>query len=235
MRTLGIICAMQSELDPILSDLQIKETKEKAGMKFFNGVINDVKIVAVKSGIGKVNAAICTQILVNDFNVDDVINSGVAGGTQMDIFPMDIVIGNDLVQHDVDASAFGDPIGQVPNLDTFSFKCDEKLVNLALEASKEIKESINVHVGRIVSGDQFIATKEKMQWLIENFDSKACEMEGAAIAQTCYLNKIPFIVLRSISDNALNGSHMDYLKFNLEATKNSYKLLNKFIELYKKL
>lgn len=230
-KKIGIICAMESELEPILKDMVVDKEVSKAGMTFYEGLLNKTPIVAVQCGIAKVNAAVCTQIIITEFGVTHVLNSGVAGGTRENIYPLDVVISNDLVQHDVDASAFGRPLGQVPGLSVFSFKCDDTLVKIALEASKDFP-NINFHVGRIVSGDQFIYTKEKLEFLRDTFMSMATEMEGAAIAQVCYLNRIPFIVLRSISDNAINGEVMEYEKFYKIASINSYQFTRKFIELF---
>ena len=176
--------------------------------------------MAVVCGIGKVNAAVCTQILVSEYNVSSVINVGVAGGIGKDIFPGDVVIAENLVQYDMDTTAFGDPVGQIPRMDTFDFKCDEKLVETAKAACAEASD-FKTFSGRIVSGDMFVASLDKIQWLEKEFQALACEMEGASIAHVCYLNNIPFVVIRSISDNANNGAHMDFEKFTPIGVKNS--------------
>jgi len=227
---IGIIGAMSEEVEFLLRDMDFERSEVKANMKFSLGIIHNKNVVIVTSGIGKVNAAICAQILIDDFNVDYVINVGIAGGTKENIYPGDIVIGDNLVQHDMDTSAFGDRIGQIPRLDTFEFKCDKKLVGYAIEACKDIVGH-NYFTGRIVSGDQFIASIDKIKWLNSEFECLACEMEGASIAQVCYLNEIPFIVIRSISDNANNGAHMDYEKFKDIAVENSMNILNNMLKL----
>jgi len=228
--TIGIIAAMAEELEILLKDLTLEEKKEKANMTFHKGNLYGKDVVAVVCGIGKVNSAVCTQILVSEYNVDKVINVGVAGGIGKDIYPGDIVIADNLVQHDMDTTAFGDKMGQIPRLDTFDFKCDAEMVSLAKKACEKIPE-LNNFTGRIVSGDQFIANIEKIQWLDKEFGAISCEMEGASIAQVCYLNSIPFVVIRSISDNANNGAHMDYQKFIPVAVKNSTQILNKMLEM----
>jgi len=227
--TIGIIAAMSEELEILLKDMNLSSKVCKANMEFNYGTIFGNKVVAVVCGIGKVNSAICAQILITYYNVDKIINVGIAGGIGEDIYPGDIVIGDSLVQHDVDTTMFGDRIGQIPRLDTFDFKCDKGLVNLARESSKEITNH-KTFIGRIVSGDQFIADTKKILWLKEEFGALACEMEGASIAHVCYLNSIPFVVIRSISDNANNGAQMDYEKFKLVAVENSTNMLKQIIK-----
>ncbi|GAA0079104.1 5'-methylthioadenosine/adenosylhomocysteine nucleosidase [Clostridium sp. CTA-5] len=228
--TIGIIAAMAEELEILLKDLSLEEKKTKANMTFHKGSLAGKNVVAVVCGIGKVNSAVCTQILISEYGVDKIINVGVAGGIGKDIYPGDIVVAENLVQHDMDTSVFGDKIGQIPRLDTFDFKCDKDMVAAAKKACEEITE-LNSFTGRIVSGDQFVANLEKIQWLEKEFGAISCEMEGASIAQVCYLNSIPFVVIRSISDNANNGAHIDYEKFIPIAVKNSTRILNKMIEI----
>lgn len=226
--SLGIIVAMEEELEVILKIMKKDKTEIKANMKFHSGEISGKKVVAVICGIGKVNSAVCTQILISEYNVKNVVNVGIAGGIGKDIVPGDIVIGDSLVQHDVDATAFGDVIGQIPRMDTFDFKADKNLVKLAKEATKKATDHKS-YVGRIATGDQFVADLDKIKWLSETFDALACEMEGASIAQTCYLNDIPFVVIRSISDNANTGAHMDFEKFKYLAVENSSSILQEMI------
>lgn len=225
---IGIIGAMDEEVEFLLNNMSLDRKEMKANMLFNSGKIYNVQVVVVRSGIGKVNAAICTQILIDDFSVDRVINVGIAGGIGKDVYPGDIVIASNLVQHDMDTSGFGDPIGQIPRMDTFDFKCDIVLVKKAKSACENIKESKSF-IGRIVTGDQFICDTEKIIWLNEKFQALACEMEGGSIAQVCYLNKIPFVVIRSISDNANNGAHMDYKKFAPIAIKNSTEIIKSML------
>ena len=227
---IGIIGAMKEEVEFLVRDMDFKRKDVKAKMEFNLGVIHNKNVVVVTSGIGKVNAAVCTQILIDDFNVDYVINVGIAGGTVDNIYPGDVVIGENLVQHDMDVSGFGEKLGQIPRLDTFDFKCDATLIQYAKESCKDIKGH-NYFAGRIVSGDQFIADASKIKWLNSEFECLACEMEGASIAQVCYLNEIPFIVIRSISDNASNGAHMEYDKFKDIAVENSTNILNDMLKL----
>ena len=226
---LGIIGAMSEELEILLKDMKLETFEEKAKMKFHKGKLWGHDVVAVVCGIGKVNAAVCTQILASEYNVSAVINVGVAGGIGKDIYPGDVVIAENLVQYDMDTTAFGDPIGQIPRMDTFDFKCDEKLVETAKAACDEAS-AFKTFSGRIVSGDMFVASLDKIQWLEKEFGALACEMEGASIAHVCYLNNIPFVVVRSISDNANNGAHMDFEKFTPIGVKNSTFILKTMLE-----
>lgn len=221
---IGIIGAMSEEVEILKAEMQLKREHKQASMVFYEGDLLSHEVVVVTSGIGKVNAAVCTQILIDRFQVERIINVGIAGGLRDDIYPGDIVIAKNLVQHDMDVRFFGDPLGQIPRMDTFDFKCDENLIKAAEAAIAKLDDA-NAFVGRIVSGDQFISVAEHQMTLHKTFDAYACEMEGAAIGQVCYLNNMPFVVIRSISDNAINGSHMDYETFAPLAIKNSVAIL----------
>lgn len=226
---IGIIGAMEEEVQILKDEMSIDRKEIKARMEFYSGILWNNKVVVVTCGIGKVNAAVCAQILVDDFHVDKIINVGIAGGIGENVNPGDVVIGNNLVQHDIDTSAFGDPIGQVPRLDTFDFKCDTELIDLAKSAAEKISGHKSF-IGRIVTGDQFIADTDKIRWLKDQFNALACEMEGGSIAHVCYLNNTPFVVIRSISDNANTGAHMDYEKFKPIAVNNSVNILKAMLK-----
>lgn len=226
---IGIIGAMDEEVEILLNNIELKSKTKKANMQFNLGNLWGNDVVVVRSGIGKVNAAVCAQILIDDYKVDKIINVGVAGGMGKDIMPGDVVIADTLVQHDMDTTVFGDKLGQVPRLDAYDFKCDKELIKLAEKACKENTEHKSF-IGRIVSGDQFIASVDKINWLNDKFNAIACEMEGASIAQVCYLNSIPFVVIRSISDNANNDAHIDYEKFIPIGVKNSTNILKGILE-----
>ena len=225
---LGIIAAMSEELDLLLQDMKLKQKQTIANITFNEGTLFGKDVVAVVCGIGKVNAAICTQILITSFDVDKVINVGVAGGVKKDIYPGDIVVSDSLVEHDMDCSVFGDPIGQIPRMDTFDFKADADLIALAKDACAKL-DNVKSYIGRIVSGDQFIASPEKVKYLDEKFSASACEMEGASIAHVCYSNNVPFVIIRAISDNANNGAHVDFEKFTPIAVKNSTAIIKEMV------
>lgn len=226
---IGIIGAMSEEVEILKDEMVIEEKIEKASMTFYHGMLLGKDVVVVTCGIGKVNAAVCTQILIDRFEVEKIINVGIAGGLNKDIYPGDIVVATNLVQHDMDVRFFGDPLGQVPRLKTYDFKCDEKLVKIANEAIAHIG-GVKSYTGRIISGDQFVSDAEKQKFLGTHFDAFAVEMEGASIGQVCYLNQMPFVVIRSISDNAINGSHMDYEIFAPLAIQNSVLILKDMLK-----
>jgi len=185
----------------------------------------------VRSGIGKVNAGICTQILVDDFQVEAVINTGVAGSLRNEINIGDIVLSSDALQHDMDATGFGYEPGIIPRMDNSIFAADKELLLAAEKVNKEVNPEIETFVGRVVSGDQFISDKEKKDYLVKQFSGYCTEMEGAAIAQTCYVNEIPFLVIRAISDKADNSATMDYGEFEAKAIEHTVKLLTGMMEL----
>ena len=223
-KILGIICAMEEELSPIREVITLEETKTKAKMEFFKGTLKNLEVVLVVSGIGKVNAAVCAQILSDDYKVTHLINVGVAGGIKQNINPLDVVIATSLIQHDMDVTAFGMKKGEIPRFETSQFKTNEVLTSLAYNFSKENK-GYATHQGIIVSGDEFISSKERILSLDAEFNASACEMEGAAIAQVAYLNDIPFAVIRAISDNAATGATMDYEKFKDKAVLNTVNIV----------
>lgn len=229
---LGIIGAMDEEVAKLKELLENVTVEKKAQMEFYKGTMKGKEVVIVRSGIGKVNAAICTQILADDFNVDAIINTGIAGSLKDEINIGDIVLCDDAVQHDMEATAFGYDLGVIPRMEVSFFKADEKLRNLAKECVEETLDGVSVFVGRVLSGDQFISDKTKKKWLVDNFHGYCTEMEGAAIAHAAYLNNIPFLVIRAISDKADDSASMDYPTFEAMAIENSVKLLTRIIEKY---
>ncbi len=231
MRLVGIIGAMDQEVAQLKEQMKSVSVKEKASMVFFQGTINGKPAVVVQSGIGKVNAGICTQILIDDYHVDCVINTGIAGSLKNEINIGDIVISTDTLQHDVDATNFGYKLGYIPGMDTHSFPADETLRTIAEKACHEANPELGVFQGRVVSGDQFIADADRKKTLIEEFQGYCTEMEGAAIAQAAYLNKVPYVVIRAISDKADNSASVDYPTFERQAISHSVKLVSKMMEM----
>ena len=227
---IGIIGAMEIEVAELKRTMQVNRTVKKAQMKFFEGTLEGAPAVVVRSGIGKVNAAICTQILVDDFGVEGVINTGIAGSLKAEINIGDLVLSTDVLHHDMDATGFGYPLGQIPQMDIFSFKADEKMRKLAKEICERVNPDIKVFEGRIVSGDQFISDKSVKNRIVENFGGYCTEMEGAAIAQTAYLNHIPFLIIRAISDKADDSAVMDYPIFEKKAAEHSFRLTKNFVK-----
>ena len=230
MNRIGIIGAMDVEVNHLKKDMKMESISRKAGMEFCKGELKGQQVVVVRSGIGKVNAAVCTQILADVFGVDGVINTGIAGSLNADINIGDVVISTDVVHHDMDAVNFGYPLGQIPQMDVFSFQADEKLAEKARKVCEKVNPEIKVFRGRIVSGDQFIADKAVKKRIEQTFHGFCTEMEGAAIAQAAYLNRIPFVIIRAISDKADDSATMDYPTFEKKAVEHSVRLVEDLME-----
>lgn len=230
MKTIGIIGAMSEEITYLKEKIEIVTTKNIIGLDFHVGKYCGNSIVLVISGIGKVNAAVCTQVLIDHFGVDYIINTGCAGAIHPELGIGDILISTDAVQHDMDVSALGDPIGTIPRLAESYFRADEMLVKLAQEAAAETAENYHVILGRVASGDKFIGTKEGKEHIKKYVQGDCAEMEGAAIAHTCWLNRIPFVIIRAISDSADEQANMSYEQFVLLAAKRSSELVEKMLE-----
>ena len=242
---IGIIGAMEEEVAELKKDMQIDETIEQAGMVFCKGslggkdvvivrsgigkVMGNKEVVIVRSGIGKVNAGICAQILVDRFGVDTLINTGIAGSLDAQIDIGDMVISTDALHHDMDATIFGDPAGQIPRMDTLSFPADEKLVKKAVAANEKANPDIHTFTGRVVSGDQFISDKDVKERISSLFHPMCVEMEGAGIAQAAYLNKVSYVIIRAISDKADNSATMDYPTFEKKAIAHSVRLMKELL------
>lgn len=225
MKKIGIIGAMEEEVASLKEKMNIESVKEIGGMEFCEGRCEDHPVVVVRSGIGKVNAAVCTQILSDIFHVNGIINTGVAGSLKNAINIGDIVLSEDTLQHDMDATGFGYAPGIIPRMETSVFKADEGLIGLAERVCREVNPEIQVFRGRVVSGDQFISDREVKNRLVENFGGYCTEMEGAAIGQAAWLNKIPFLIIRAISDKADGSAEMDYSEFEHKAIEHSVALV----------
>lgn len=226
---LGIIGAMDEEVSKLKEIMDDIEISTRASMEFYKGKMCGKDVVVVRSGIGKVNAGICTQILVDIYGVDSVINTGIAGSLNADIDIGDIVLSTDALQHDMDATGFGYEPGVIPRMETSTFIADEKLRRVAKESCEKVNPDIKVFEGRVVSGDQFISDKGKKTYIEENFKGSCTEMEGAAIAQAAYLNNIPFLVIRAISDKADDSATVDYPTFEAKAIEHSVKLVKEMV------
>ena len=224
MKTIGIIGAMEVEVAILKEKMEDVRIIKKASMDFYEGILAGKKVVVVRSGIGKVNAGICAQILADVFSVDAIINTGIAGSLNKNINIGDIVLSTDVVQHDMDATGFGYRRGQIPQMPVFFFNADDNLRRLAAEVCKEVNPDIQVFEGRIASGDQFVCDQDVKNRIVSEFSAYATEMEGAAIGQAAYLNEIPFLVVRAISDKADGSAQMDYSEFEKAAVDHSVRL-----------
>lgn len=231
-KRIGIIGAMDEEVEILKSLLDITETVTEAGMTFYKGNLYDKEVVLARSGIGKVNAAVCAQLMITLFKIDCLINSGVAGTLHPDINQGDLVISNDAVQHDMDTTAFGDPLGAIPRLGVTFFEADKKLMALAKEAAQNLHfEGVSIFEGRVASGDQFVAGGELKDRIQSHFAPSAVEMEGAAIAHVAYLNQVPYVIIRAISDKADGSAELSYDEFLLVAAKHASSLLEEMVKL----
>lgn len=230
MTKIGIIGAMELEVEQLKKEMAVESVIKKAGMDFFEGTLSDVPVVIVRSGIGKVNAALCVQILADVFQVSHVINTGVAGSLNAKLDIGDILISRDALHHDMDTTIFGYQPGEVPQMGFREFRADERMMELAREACEKVNPDIRVMFGRVVSGDQFISSKEVKERLIALFQGDCAEMEGASIAHGAYLNGLPFVIIRAISDKADDSAEMDYPTFEAAAAKHSAALVKEMIK-----
>ena len=212
MAKLGIIGAMQVEVEILLGNMENKKVMEKAGSTFYEGTLKGLPVVVVQCGVGKVNAALCTQILCDLYDVTHIVNTGIAGSLCADLDIGDLVVSEDAMYHDVDAVHFGYPMGKIPGMDTTAFPADKAMMDYAYAAAEAVNPG-HTRIGRVASGDQFVAEKALKEKIIAVTGGLCTEMEGAAIAQTAYRNRIPFVILRAISDKADDSAEMDYPTF----------------------
>ncbi len=227
MNKIGIIFAMKEELDELLKYLELKNEYNIFDLKFYEGTIHNNYCILVESGVGKVNAARCTQILIDNMKVDYIFNIGVAGGIAEDLNVCDIVIGEKLVQHDFDITAFNHEKGYVPNVGVY-VESDKYLVNIANSCNED--NVFNLKTGTIASGDIFCTEKWMSEKIRSKFNALCVEMEGASIAQVCYLSHIPFVIIRSISDVPNNNNVITYEEFLNISSKNVAKFVNRILE-----
>ena len=201
---------MDVEVATLKESMKNKTERTIAGAVYWEGTLENLPVVVVQCGVGKVNAALCVQALCDCFGVTHLVNTGVAGSLDATLDIGDFVISCDAVYHDFDCTALGYSVGQVPGLAVKAFPADTKLMELALSAAKDYGQAC---VGRVASGDQFVCQREQKQKIIENTGAICTEMEGAAIAHTAWRNGVPFVVIRAISDKADDSAEMDYPTF----------------------
>ena len=212
MTKLGIIGAMQLEVETLLGIMEDKKVSSHAGSTFYEGKLEGLDVVVVQCGVGKVNAAICAQILCSCFGVTHLVNTGIAGSLCADLDIGDMVVSVDAMYHDFDCVHFGYEMGRVPGMYVTAFPADAKMMELAFAAAEEVNPG-HTKTGRVASGDLFVAEKSAKERIIERTKALCTEMEGAAIAHTAYRNNIPFVILRAISDKADDSAEMDYPTF----------------------
>jgi adenosylhomocysteine nucleosidase len=226
---IGIIGAMKEEIELFLEHMEQVETTQKAKIQFLEGLFHGKRVVLCKSGVGKVNAAVTTQILIDTFGVDAIIFTGVAGAVDPRLNVGDIVISSELIQHDMDVTALGFPRGTIPYEEVSLFVSDERLKQAAVNASSELFPG-RVQVGRVLSGDQFIASRDTVTQLYNELQGACTEMEGASVAQVCAMNSIPQVVIRSMSDKADGSAEVNFAEFTLQASENSYRIVNDMLK-----
>ena len=225
---IGIIAAMRAEIESVKTEMTHKQVRVFSGIEFVSGQFRGREVVVAQCGIGKVFAAICAQTMILLYHPDVILNTGVGGTLTNELSVGDIAISLDVVQHDMDTSPLGDPVGLVSGINVIRFPADSRMATELIKSADSL--GIKNAAGTIASGDQFIASSEKKDYIKKNFSAIACEMEGAAIGHVAYVNKIPFAVVRAISDSADDSSGMDYGEFLALAAERSFGVVSNFVE-----
>lgn len=220
---IGIIGAMQTEVELLIGKLEGAKKETVSGIDFFSGSLCEREVVIAKCGIGKVFAAICAQTMILRFGVSLIINTGVGGAISDELEIGDIAVSTAVVQHDMDTSAIGDPVGLISGINVIEIPADKKIADTVMAAADVI--GYRCLSGIVASGDRFIAGKENKKKIADTFSALVCEMEGAAIGQVCYVNKIPFCVVRAVSDKADGTSGVDYMTFVASAAEKNARLV----------
>lgn len=230
---LGIICAMQVEADGILKLASNTQEEIINNMRFIRGTLNGKDIVVVVCGVGKVNAALCATTMINRFSPELIINSGVAGALSPLVSIGDLVVASKAVEHDMNTTALGDKQGEIslPDGKIMYFECDKDAVALLTKCGKELPDT-KVTQGIVASGDMFVSNRRKRLLINDRFGAMACEMEGAAIGHVCYCCKVPFAILRAISDDMDENKGVDFVKFCSLAAEKTVRVMDAFTKIY---
>ena len=215
---LGIIGAMDVEVATLKAKMEGVTVATHAQSEYYEGTLEGTPAVVVQCGVGKVNAALCAQILISVYGVTHIVNTGIAGSLCAELDIGDLVISRDAIHHDFDLHFWGRPIGQVPGFDVTAFPADEEMVRGAFAAAEAVNSG-HTKIGRVASGDQFICSKEQKEKIIADTGALCAEMEGAAIAHTAHRNDVPFVIIRAISDKADDSAEMDYPTFEAIAAE----------------
>ena len=229
---IGIIGAMEVEVDKLISQTEVKEIKVICDVTYYSGTMYGRNVVIAQCGMGKVNAGICAMVMITDFNAKYIINTGTSGSLDDRLEIGDIVISTDAVQHDFDVTPLGEEYekGEIPYTGKYSFEADANLIQRATKAVEECIPDVNVMQGRICSGDQFIDSIEAKTAITSQFGGLCCEMEGGAIAQVCYLNDVPFVIIRAVADTADGNLPPDYNEFERQAALRCATVIEYMIE-----
>lgn len=225
---IGIIGAMNIETEGLISRMQGAKTRTISGINYVSGQLCGKEAVVATCGIGKVAAAMCAEGMILCYHPSLIMNTGVAGSLSPSLKTGDVVVSTALVQHDMDTSGLGDPVGLISGLGMVEIPADMDAMELMLLCCKEL--GIPAEYGLIATGDQFICTNEAKNRIVRSFGALACEMEGGSIAQICCSNNIPFVVTRAISDGADEGSQMDYPSFCKLAAERSVAAVSLFLQ-----
>lgn len=226
--TVGIIGAMDVEIEHIAAQLENSRSETVSGITFISGKLGGVSVTAAVCGIGKVFAAVCAQTMIIRFHADAIINTGIAGSLSPQLGELDTVVAEDVVQHDMDTTFFGDEPGLISGINIVNIPCDRALSAAASAAAHEI--GLECRTVRIASGDCFINAAAHRREIADKFGASVCEMEGAAIGQVCYINKTPFTVIRTVSDGADGSTTLDYNSFREVAAQRSAKIVTALIK-----
>lgn len=229
MKKIGIIGAMDIEVEELINSMEDVKKQTISNIDYYEGKLQGKNVVVAKCGVGKVHAAVCTQTMILKYSPNAIINTGVAGSLNSELDIADIVISDGVVQHDFDVSPFGKPVGLISGIDLVKIPCKDVLVNKLVEAAKTLEDT-NVLVGTVASGDQFISSMEKKDYIVSNFNALCTEMEGASIGHVCYINDVDFCIVRAMSDKADGTANMDFDEFVQIAVDKSIKLINNFLK-----
>ena len=224
-KVIGLIGAMDEEIELLLAAMVRTGEFTKAGIRYVTGTIAGHDVVLCKSGVGKVNVAVTTQVMIDHFDVNKVLFTGVAGAVDPELNIGDIVISSECMQHDMDVTALGFARGVIPYQEVSAFQADEQLITLAEEACKALGEG-QYRIGRVLSGDQFVASREVVASLYEQLQGACVEMEGASVAQVCYMNQIPFVIIRSMSDKADGSADVNFAEFTVASSHRSHQIID---------
>lgn len=229
---IGIIGAMESEVSALKDAMKADRVVTKAGMDFYEGTLQGASVVVVQSGVGKVNAAVCVQILADLFQVTHVMNTGVAGSLNAKLDIGDILVSEKAIQHDMDVTALGYEPGRIPGFANREFTADAEMADAVAAACRRANPDVNIVKGCVLSGDQFISSAQVKERLIAEFQGDCAEMEGASIAQAAVLNGIPFVIIRAISDKADGSAEMDYPAFEIQAAEHCANMVLEFTKTF---
>lgn len=229
---IGIIGAMQMEIDGLRAKVKDPECRVYSGVEFVKGSIEGTEVVLAVCGMGKVSAAICAQTMILEYKVDALITTGVAGNLSEKLGIKSLAIASDVVQHDMDLSPIGYKRGELGDIHVVNMPCDRELVAHVEKCAKEL--GLNYQIGTIATGDQFISSPEQKDFIVGNFQAIAAEMESGSIGQVCYVNKVPFVIIRAISDDADGSAPDDFPAFARDAAEISINIVLGVLKLYAK-